>query len=233
MNYTEGKRTGAIFTADMDGSNGATIAPEVAAELISVDAETGNLLWYQQIKDSGRTRCAIVMHSNSSNGTSQKTLKELNSLLPAQFGVARDDLVVLFESDGYKYLVGFNKATGDYRSSFGAQQHHYLTGAKVVGFRVSYPNSEPRTTENPCRNSDCSHICAVKPGNTFKCLCPHAFLPLPDKPSCGKTVLGLPNLGSPLIIQMFSNLLTTSRGTYENDQRNNYSKGYGNVSRSF
>lgn len=66
------------------------------------------------------------------------------------------------------FIITLSKQT---INKFGGRRTTIYENEVPYGLNVMHITKQPKLRENPCENSQCTHICALS-GNASQCLCP-------------------------------------------------------------
>lgn len=172
---TEGGR---IVTADMDGTNATVIVPNVIAKLLTVDRQSGLLVWQQQSPNLQETHADVKIVESGLDGKPLKNLANL-SAFPLRLRTAGDDVFFFINAS----LHAYKRATKIIYLKSLVQNFD-----RTQDFYVYMSNPKRRKPKSPCDDRLCAHICVPKPSmGELSCLCPTGFKLLLDNRSCGKT----------------------------------------------
>ena len=176
--------TGQIFAADMDGTNARAIDLNAAADLLTVDRQTGSLYWSQTDNTAKYLQYDIFRMIFDGNG-----LEYFQTPYGRPLGllIAKDTVYCLVKTFHDKEIIRSYDKVKRFHKTYIELSGGDKPSKTAVDFYVFYPNSS-RIAKNGsrCHSDPCSHICVPMPANSIRCLCPSGFRLLSSNGTCGE-----------------------------------------------
>ena len=164
--------TTSIFRADMDVTNFEQVTRGLtSASGITIDIHSSRLYW----ADEG----ARTIRSSNTDGSDVQTIVQFPSDTHPT-GIITFGDTVYWGTWGRRSLQSCTKTGGNVRSLYDGNSN--FMDLTLISSKLGANLLENVT--NPCAAQVCSHLCALKPKNTFRCLCPNDKQLLNDQNTC-------------------------------------------------